>query len=74
MQENRILVTVNGVPVAQVIDEEIREEITIHRESEIKSMGFVKRLHIPTTAFRNHSGSRTSRGRIIYSRAAMGGI
>lgn len=74
--ENRmstISVTVNGVPVEKVIDEAIRQEYRNHHEKEIKGLSFVVAMsHSHSTSkTRNHSGSRSGRGRVIYS---VGGV
>lgn len=62
-------ITFNGVPLEIIIDEEIREEIRSNHQKEVVSLGFVvarSRTH-STSVFRNHSGARTSRGRVIFS-------
>jgi hypothetical protein len=62
-------VTVNGVSVEKVIDEAIRAEYRSHMEKEVKSMAFVAAMSKSRNSFRfrNHSGSRSGLGRVIYS-------
>lgn len=64
----QIIVTVNGVPVEEVIAEDIRTEINQHRDKEVRTMAVIKRAHFATTSIRNHSHARSSRGRVIFSR------
>ncbi len=61
-------ITMNGVPLQVVVDEEVRGEIKTHHAAEVREMNFVKRVHIPTSSFRNHSGSRSGKGRVIFHR------
>ena len=58
-------VTVNGVPLRKVIAEETRVEANHHRSEEIGILSRQTRSHISTNRISNHSGSRTSRGRVI---------
>ena len=69
----KVFVTVNGIPVEHIIEEQIKDEaleaITAHNATEIRPMNFVKQMHT-VSKFRNISGSRSGRGRVIYSRAS----
>ena len=67
-------ITVNGIPLKVIVDDQIKEEIRSSHDLEVKSMGYVKILHIPTKRIGNTSGSRSGRGRIIYSRAVGGAL
>lgn len=67
-------ITVNGVSLEKVIDEETREEIKTHHQEEVRSMSYVKKLHTVSRRW-NNSGARSGKVRIIFSRAmAMGGV
>lgn len=70
---NNVVVTVNGISVEEVIAEELRDEIQTHRTKEIGTTARAIRSHIVTTGIRNHSGARSSKGRVIYSAAAAAG-
>lgn len=72
---NQVHVTVNGVPVEKVIDEEIRAEYRSHRSDEVKAMSTLvaSGRKFASRVFRNHSRARTGRGRVIYSAAMAGG-
>lgn len=59
--------TFNGIPLSIVIDIEDRKEIKTHHATEVRDMNFVKRLH-NKSKFRNISGSRSSRVRVIFHR------
>lgn len=61
-------ITVNGVPLKVVIDEAVGTEIRTHHADEVRELNFVKRIHIPSAAFRNHSGARSGKGRVIFHR------
>src|ERR1700722_19515208 len=67
-------ITVNGVPLASVVAEEVGAEYRFHHTAEVNAMKFVatySKSH-NSASFRNHSGARTGRGRVIYS-ASVGG-
>lgn len=68
MSSPTFAVTVNGVPLATVIETEVRAEINGHKAIEQKEMKRSTRSHIVTIRMRNHSGSRSGRGRVIFSR------
>jgi hypothetical protein len=65
-------ITINDVPLKTWLDGKHREEISSHRKDETKEISFVvsHSRSASTSGFRNHSGSRTGRGRIIM----MGGV
>lgn len=67
-----INVTVNGVPVKVYVDEEVKQEINTHRNYEVGTIARSCHSHIITKKIRNTSGSRSGRGRIIFS-ASVGG-
>ena len=67
-----INVTVNGVPVEVIVDDEIRDEININRVSEVVAVKHSIAPHIITKKIRNTSGCRSGRGRVIYSVNAGG--
>lgn len=70
---NNVVVTVNGISVEEVIAEEVADEIQTSRSHEIGTAQRAIRSHIITTKIRNHSGARSSKGRVIYSAAAAAG-
>jgi hypothetical protein len=67
-------ITVNGVPLEKVIAEALGEEYRSHHNAEVKEMAVLASMSRPsaTHVFRNHSGARSGRGRVIYS-ASLGG-
>jgi len=65
-------ITINGVPLAKVVDGEDRKEKLDFRAAEIQIMGKTIRAHSSTKNFRNHSGAKTGKGRVVFS-AAQGG-
>lgn len=67
-----ISISVNGVPLAVYVDEKINDEITAHRKAEVGTTRRSIGSHIITRKIRNTSGSRSGRGRIIYSVNAGG--
>lgn len=67
-------ITVNGVPVEMVIDEALRVEYRSHRNDELREMSMLAKRPVSSKRnIKNHSGARTSRGRVIYSAAFAGG-
>ncbi len=62
-------VTVEGVPLEEVIAEEVAEEYRTHQMKEIKNMAVLVAMSRSnaTAKLRNHSGARTGRGRVIYT-------
>lgn len=70
---NNVVVTINGTPWQKVVSQEVTDEIQTHRMSEVCTVQRSIRSHIITTGIRNHSGARSSKGRIIYSAAAAAG-
>jgi len=71
---NNVHVTLEGVPVEKVIDEALRAEYRSHRDEEVNNMARIVAMSRSNiiNKIRNHSGSRSGRGRVIYS-AALGG-
>ena len=67
MAAGQFAVTVNGVALATVIENEIREEINLHQKKEITSLSRSAHSHIITRRMGNTSGRRSGRGRIIFS-------
>lgn len=65
-------ITVNGIPLKIYVDEEIKTEIQTNYQQSVADLSFVKQVHI-TSKFRNTSGSRSGKGRVIYSRPNIGG-
>jgi len=64
-----ITVTVNGLPLNQYT-QYIQPKTKLAPSSEELLRRSV-RVHTSTSSFRNHSGARSSRGRIIYSAGAQ---
>ena len=62
-------VTVNGRPLAQFIEEETNQEILRHRQLESRKELLIIRAANQYHGRRitNHSGSRSGRGRVIFS-------
>lgn len=67
-------ITVNGVPLEKIIRQADRAERMTSDEREIATMKVISRVHFATNSFRNHSGTRSGRGRVIYSAVAAGGM
>ena len=67
-----ISISVNGVPLAIYVDEQTNDEITANHKQEIGTTRRSIGSHIITRKIRNISGSRSGRGRIIYSANAGG--
>jgi hypothetical protein len=67
-----ISISVNGVPLSVYVDEQTNDEITANRKAEVGTTRRSIGSHIITRKIRNISGSRSGRGRIIYS-ASVGG-
>ena len=65
MTKNLEGITVNGVPLKVVVDEMDRDEKQEFRTQELRVMGKTIRVHVKTKGVRNHSGSRTSKGRVL---------
>ena len=61
-----VFVTVNGKPLSEYISEERGKEIREFRRSEVAPV----RSHIVTKRIRNHSGARSGKCRIIFSKGA----
>jgi hypothetical protein len=68
-----VQVSVNGVPVEKVIDDEVRQEYCTFHHQEIRGLAFVVAMSRSqsTSKVRNHSGCKSGRGRVIYS---VGGV
>jgi hypothetical protein len=66
-------ITVNGHPLAEFIEEETNLEITKHRQLEARKETLIIRAanQYHPRGIRNHSGSRTSRGRVIMAGGMM---
>lgn len=62
-------ITINGVPLEKVLDGQHREEIRNQRQDVQKEISFIvaRSRSTSTSSFRNHSGTRTGRGRVIFS-------
>ena len=62
-------ITLNGQPVQEFINQQYAEEVNAARKEFVAE----KRWHRPASGskFRNTSGSRSGRGRVIYS---VGGV
>ena len=58
-------ITVNGIPLKVVVDQEDRNEKQEFRAMEISIMGKTVRTHITTKRSANHSGARSGRCRIL---------
>ena len=61
-----VFVTVNGRPLAEYISEERGKEVREFRAGEVKPV----RAHIVTKRIRNHSGARSGKCRVIFSKGA----
>lgn len=68
---SQVKVTLNGIPVEKIVEELVREEIETHRYQEVKCMAVKSTLSKSrsTSSFRNHSGARSGRGRVIFTAA-----
>lgn len=62
-------ITLNGMPLERVLEAEHRAEISAHRKEETKSIGHIVAHSRPiiSRSLRNHSGSRSGKGRVIFS-------
>lgn len=58
-------ITVNGVSLKVVVDQQDRDEKLEFRQQEIQIMGKTIRAHIGTKRSGNHSGARSGRCRIL---------
>ena len=67
MATNLKNITVNGVPLKIYVDEEAKQEIRSQHSVEVGSLNRGIKPHIITSSVRNHSGARSSHGRVIYS-------
>jgi len=61
-------ITVNGVALAEVVDAEDRKEKQDFRAQEITIMGKTIRAHATTNKFKNHSGAKTGKGRVLFTK------
>jgi len=68
-------ITVNGVPLERVIEEEIRAEYRNHRNEEVDGMARLVAMSKSSIRSRSHniSGARTGRGRVLFHRPAFEG-
>jgi|HubBroStandDraft_6_1064221.scaffolds.fasta_scaffold661349_3 hypothetical protein len=66
---SEIIITVNGKPVTQYLNNQ-QPKLKLAPTSEQLLQRSVK-PHIVTSRVRNHSGARTSRGRVIMSAGVM---
>ena len=64
-------ITVNGVPLAVVVDKEIRSEINQHQQYEVGTLARSTRTHIVSKSTKNISGARSGRCRVIMSAGVM---
>lgn len=66
-------ITINGMPLEKMIDESIREEIRSNHQQEVVSISFVvsKSRSNSTSSFRNHSGAKSGRGRVIMANGVL---
>ena len=64
-------ITVNGVPLAVVVDQEHRSEINHHQQYELKNLAHATRSHIVSKSTKNISGSRSGKCRVIMSAGVM---
>lgn len=60
-----VIVTVNGVPLKQFVEAAVNDEIQKHRKYEVGTIAKAASTKVVTSSIRNHSGSRSGRGRII---------
>lgn len=60
-------ITVNGVPLEIVVREADRVERQDDDAKEIAKMRIIARPHFATRSFRNHSGAKSGKCRVIYS-------
>lgn len=67
-------ITVNGVPLSNVIREADRAERMSCDEKEISRMRVIARPHYATSGIRNHSGCKSGPVRVLYSAAAAGSL
>ena len=65
-------ISVNGIPLEQIVDQADRKEKLDFRAQELQVMGRTIRAHSSSNTFRNHSGAKSGKGRVIYSAAAGG--
>ena len=65
-------ITLNGRPLAEFIEEEINTEIQKHRTLEARKETLIIRAanQYHPRGIRNHSGSRSGRGRVVFSAVA----
>lgn len=68
MPDPKFVVSVNGQPLRQVIAEEIRVEANRQMNYEVQQLSRTVHSHIISSRMSNHSGARSGRGRVIYSR------
>lgn len=64
-------ITVNGVPLADVIREADRTERLTEEQKEQARMRLVARPHFATRSFRNHSGTRSGKCRVIMAAGVL---
>jgi hypothetical protein len=64
-------ITVNGVPLEIVVDQEHRSEINHHQQYEMRNLAHATRSHIVSKNNRNISGSRSGKCRVIMSAGVM---
>jgi len=65
-------ITINGIPLAAIVDAKDRVEKQDFRQQEITIRGKTIRAHATTKSFKNHSGAKTGKGRVVFC-AAQGG-